>query len=134
MSLRFIADQGRLTGGIRPLLKDAGTRAGKPGLGPKLKSFLADTALNIFKDDVPGREAVATTIPLEGRVDDPNLQLVPTILGVVRNAFVRGLGDSLRGLPPPRAKEKEGVLEQARRALTPGKGRQPRAQPEGERR
>jgi hypothetical protein len=129
MSLRFRAEDGRLSGGIRPILRGAGTRAAKPGLGPKLKSFLADASLNIFKDDVPGRHAVATTIPIEGRVDDPNLQLVPTILGVVRNAFVRGLADSLRGLPPPKAKEQQSTVEQARRAL--GKGRQPRAQPEG---
>jgi hypothetical protein len=131
MSLRFSADQGRLTGGIRPILQGAGTHAAKPGLGPKLKSFLADATLEIFKDEVPGRNAVATTIPIEGRVDDPNLQLLPTILGVVRNAFVRGLADSLQGLPPPQAPEKEGAVEQARRALSPGRGRQPRAQPEG---
>ena len=134
MSVRFAAEEGRLSGGVRPILKDAGTRAAKPGLGPKLKSFLADAALHIFKDEVPGREAVATTIPIEGRVDDPDLQLVPTILGVVRNAFVRGVADSLRGLPPPKAKAKEGTVEQARRALTPGRGNQPRAQPPGGRR
>ncbi len=132
MSLRFRAEDGRLSGGIRPILKGAGMRASKPGLGPKLKSLIADASLNIFKDDVPGRKAVATTIPIEGRVDDPNLQLLPTILGVVRNAFVRGLSDSLQGLPPPKAKEKEGTVEQARRALTPGRGKLPRAQPEGE--
>jgi hypothetical protein len=130
MSLRFRAEEGNLTGGVRPILKDAGTRPAAPGLGPKLKSFLADASLSIFSDDVPGREAVATTIPIEGRVDDPDLQVVPTILGVVRNAFVRGLADSLAGLPPPKAEEKEGVLKQARRALDPGRGRQPRAQPE----
>jgi hypothetical protein len=131
MSLRFRADDGQLSGGVRPILKDAGTRPAGPGLGPKLKSFLADASLKMFKDDVPGRQAVATTIPIEGRVDDPKLQLVPTILGVVRNAFVRGLSDSLEGLPPPKAKEREGVLEQARRALSPERGRQPKAQPEG---
>jgi hypothetical protein len=129
MSIRFRAVDGRLTGGVRPFLQDAGTRAAAPGLGPRLKSFLADASLEIFEDDVPGREAVATTIPISGRVDDPDLQLVPTILGVVRNAFVRGLADSVAGLPPPKAKEKEGVLEQARRALSPGRGKQPRAQP-----
>jgi hypothetical protein len=129
MSLRFRAEDGRLSGGVRPILRGAGTRAARPGLGAKLKSFLADASLNIFKDDVPGRHAVATTIPIEGRVDDPGLQLVPTILGVVRNAFVRGLADSLQGLPPPKAKERQSTVEQARRAI--GKGRQPRAQPEG---
>jgi uncharacterized protein involved in outer membrane biogenesis len=129
VSIRFRAAEGRLSGGVRPFLKDAGTRAAGPGLGAKLKSFLADASLEIFEDDVPGREAVATTIPIGGRVDDPDLQLVPTILGVVRNAFVRGLADSVSGLPPPKAKEREGVLEQARRALSPGRGKQPRAQP-----
>jgi hypothetical protein len=129
MSIRFQAEDGKLSGGIRPILRNAGTRASKPGLGAKLKSFLADATLNIFKDDVPNRHAVATTIPIEGRVDDPSLQLVPTILGVVRNAFVRGLSDSLQGLPPPKAKERQSTLEQARRSL--GAGRQPRAQPEG---
>jgi hypothetical protein len=131
MSLRFRAEDGMLSGGIRPLLKGVQTRPGKPGPVPKLKSFLADTTLNIFKDEVPGRNAVASTIPIEGRVDDPELQLVPTILGVVRNAFVRGLADSLRGLPPPKAEKPEAAVDQARRALTPGRGRQPRAQPEG---
>jgi hypothetical protein len=48
---------------------------------------------------------------------------------VIRNAFVRGVSDSLQGLPPPKAKEQQSTLEQARRAL--GKGRPPRAQPEG---
>lgn len=130
VSIRFRAVDGQLTGGVRPILKDASTRAGKPGLGAKLKSALADASLKIFKDDVPGREAVATTIPIVGRVDDPQMQLVPTLLGVVRNAFVRGLADSLEGLPPPKAKEREGVLEQARRAVKPGPRAQPRAQPQ----
>jgi hypothetical protein len=130
LSLRFRAVDGNLTGGIRPILKDAGTRPAKPDLGAKLKSALADASFKIFKDDVPGRNAVATTIPIEGRVDDPKMQLVPTMLGVVRNAFVRGLTDSLEGLPPPKAKEKEGVVQQARRALSPNPRAQPRAQPQ----
>jgi hypothetical protein len=131
MSLRFRAEDGHLSGGVRPILRGAGTRASKPGVVPQLKSFLADASLNIFKDDVPGRQAVATTIPIEGRVDDPNLQLLPTILGVVRNAFVRGLSDSLKGVPPPKASKEQGTLEQARRALSPGRSGQPKAQPEG---
>jgi hypothetical protein len=132
LSVRFRAEEGRLSGGLRPILKGAGTRPAKPNLGAKLKSLLADAAISIFSDDVPGRDAVATTIPIQGTVDDPEAQVWPTILGVVRNAFVRGLADSLAGLPPPKAKEKEGKLEQARRALSPKRGNQPRAQPETE--
>jgi hypothetical protein len=130
MAVRFRAEDGKLSGGIRPFLEGAGTRAAKPGLGPKLKSLLADGAISIFSDDVPGRDAVATTIPIEGTVDAPKAQVWPTVLGIVRNAFVRGLTDGLSGLPPPKAGEEEGKLEQARRALSPKRGNQPRAQPE----
>ncbi|HET8540471.1 MAG TPA: DUF748 domain-containing protein [Anaeromyxobacter sp.] len=130
MSLRFRADDGRISGGIRPVVKGASTRPSRPGLLADLESALADAALALFEDDVPGREAVATTIPISGTVDDPKAQAIPTVIGVLRNAFVRGLADSLSGLPPPKAKEREGVLEQARRGLS--RGGQPRAQPREE--
>jgi hypothetical protein len=129
LSIRFQAADGRISGGIRPILKDPGTRPAEPGLRAKIESGLADAALDIFSDDVPGRDAVATTIPLSGTVDDPDAQAIPTIVGILRNAFVRGLADSFAGLPPPRAAEREGALEQARRGLSRGEG-QPRAQPE----
>jgi hypothetical protein len=128
LSVRFRAVAGNLSGGVRPVLSNASTKPAHPGLGPALKSLVADAALEIFGDDVPGRDAVATTIPIQGTVDDPKAQPVPTILGVLRNAFVRGLTDGLGGLPPPTAKKKESVPEQARRALSPSRG-PPRAQP-----
>lgn len=129
MSVRFRAEDGRITGGIRPVLTGASTRPSKPGLLAQVESVLADAALKLFKDDVPGRQAVATTIPISGSVEDPQAQGIPTAIGVLRNAFVRGLADSLSGLPPPKAKERQGVLEQAREGLSPRK--QPRAQPGG---
>jgi hypothetical protein len=132
LSLRFRAEGGALSGGVRPIVKNASTKPVKGGLGNQLKSALADASLEIFGDDVPGRDAVATTIPIRGSVDDPKAQLVPTVLGVLRNAFVRGLAGSLQGLPPPTAKKKESVPKQARRALSPDRG-PPRAQPTGNR-
>ncbi len=111
MSVRFRAEDGRITGGVRPILKDVNTRASKPGLLAKLESALADAALKLFEDEVPGRHAVATTIPIAGTVDDPQAQAIPTAIGVLRNAFVRGLADSMAGLPPPKAKARQGVLE-----------------------
>lgn len=128
MAVRFAAKEGRLSGGVRPLLRGAEVKAGRGDLGTRLKALLADAALDIFSDERPGPDVVATTIPIEGTVKGPQVQAVPTIMGILRNAFVRGLSDSMSGLPPPRAKEREGVLEQARRALSPGGG-QPRAQP-----
>jgi len=125
---RFTAKGGELTGGVRPFVKGADLKAAEPGVGPKLKEWIGDAALKIFKDDDTG--AVATTIPIEGSVKGPQIQAVPTILGVLRNAFVRGLRGGLSGVPPPKSEEKEGVMEQARRAFKPERG-QPRAQPEG---
>jgi hypothetical protein len=125
---RFTAKGGELTGGVRPFVKGADLKAAEPGLGPKLKEWIGDAALTIFKDDETG--VVATTIPIEGTVKGPQIQAVPTILGVLRNAFVQGLRGGLSGVPPPKAEKKEGVMEQARRAFKPERG-QPRAQPEG---
>lgn len=118
LALRFRAENGKLSGGLRPVVKGASTKASDEGIGPKLKSALADLSLNLFSDDVPGRDAVATTIPIEGTVNAPQIQAVPTILGILRNAFVRGLAFSLSGLPPDKAEKKEGVLRQARRAFS----------------
>jgi hypothetical protein len=128
VSVRFQAKDGALSGGVRPILKDPEVDSAEEGIGAKLKAWLVDTALDIFSDDVPGRDAVATTIPIQGTVDAPKIQTIPTILGIVRNAFVVGLADSLENLPPARAREKQGTLEQARRALSRDEG-PPRAQP-----
>jgi hypothetical protein len=123
---RFQAKAGALTGGVRPFVRGLDLEAAEPGPGPKIKEWIGDAAFAIFKDD---RGHVATTIPIEGVVEGPQIQAVPTILGVLRNAFVRGLGRGLAGVPPPKAEKKEGVLDQARRAFQPERG-QPRAQPE----
>jgi hypothetical protein len=118
LAVRFRAEDGRLTGGLRPVVKGASTKASEEGLGAKLKSALADLSLKIFSDDVPGRDAVATTIPLVGRIDAPQVQAIPTVLGILRNAFVQGLAFGMSGLPPEKAEQKEPVVRQARRAFS----------------
>ncbi|WP_242394250.1 DUF748 domain-containing protein [Anaeromyxobacter oryzisoli] len=130
VAVAFKALDGRLDGGVRPVLKGAELKAAKPGIGNALKALVGNAALDIFADETRGRDAVATTIPIQGTVTGPQIQAVPTIVGILRNAFVRGLTASFSALPPPKAKKKEGVLEQARRGLSPGHG-PPRAQPSG---
>jgi hypothetical protein len=129
LSARFVAENGAVRGGIRPVLKNPDVDQGKPGLGEKLKAGLVDLSLDLFSDDVPKRDGVATTIPIRGEVNAPQVQAIPTILGIVRNAFVTGLADSLENLPLPEADEPEGVVRQARRALSQEEG-PPRAQPQ----
>ncbi|BDG08398.1 DUF748 domain-containing protein [Anaeromyxobacter paludicola] len=101
LSVRFAAESGKITGGLRPVLKDPSVKA-KPdaGLFKRLEAAVADVALDLFSDRVPGRHAVATTIPIRGDVSDPKAQVWPTIFGVLRNAFVTGVMNSVAGLPP----------------------------------
>jgi Domain of Unknown Function (DUF748) len=116
LSLRFKSVDGHVTGGIRPVLKNPGLQQAKPGLGAKLKEILADIGIELFSDRVPGRNAVATTIPIEGDVRRPDAQVWPTVLGIVRNAFVEGLTNSLAHLPPSGGGEEQQPETKARRA------------------
>jgi hypothetical protein len=108
--------RGVLTGGIKPILKNVKVAAADNGLGNKIKALLADVAVKIFSDRVPGRNAVSTIIPIHGDLKKPDVQLVPTVLAVLRNAFVEGLSASLTNVPPPQGQG--GILHQARQALS----------------
>ncbi len=129
--VEFKANDGYITGGVKPVLKNVEVRPAKDDLGTRVKAWLADAALDIVSDRVPGRNAVATTIPIKGRLDDPKAQVWPTILSTIRNAFVIGISSGFSNLPPPTSDEKQGVLEQAAQALQEDKG-PAKAQPEGE--
>ena len=126
----FKSAKGRITGGVKPVLKNVEVKPAEGGLGNRLKAWLADETLHLFSDRVPGRNAVATVIPIEGRLASPDVQLWPTIFGVVRNAFVEGMSASFHDVPPPAAEKKESVLGQAKHAVKKNAG-PPKAQPEG---
>jgi hypothetical protein len=126
----FVSKEGMLKGGVKPLLKNVEISADEPGFWDRLKAWMADTSVELASDRVPERNAVATTIPISGRLTDPKLQLWPTILGVVRNAFVRGLASGFTNLPPPTAPAKEGPLTQVKKALLNDSAGPPKAQPE----
>jgi uncharacterized protein DUF748 len=124
----FQARNGLITGGIMPLLKDAEVERVDSSLITKMKEILIDNTLSIISDRVPGRRAVASTIPIEGKIRDPNMQFLPALLGLLRNAFVEGLAEGLNQLPLPHAKNPQGAFEQAAEALTPGTNA-PKVQP-----
>jgi hypothetical protein len=126
--VEFRAKGGEITGGVKPVLKNVRVRATEDDLGNRLKAWVADKGLRLFSDRVPDRNAVATVVPIKGKLTDPDIQLWPTILGVIRNAFVEGISSGFTHLPPPTADKKEGVLEQAKEALDKDQG-PPEAQP-----
>jgi hypothetical protein len=118
----------KIEGGVRPVLKNPKVVQAKPGIGNWFKKVLADAGVKILSDRVPGRNAVATTVPIKGDVTKPDAQLWPTVLGVIRNAFVEGVSESFEQLPPPEAEKKQPLLQQAAEALNKKKAA-PKTQP-----
>ena len=117
---RFECKGGKLRGGIKPILRDAHIQSTDNSLVSQLKAGLVDTSLRLFSDRVPNRNAIATVIPIEGTVDSPDLQLWPTVLGVVRNAFVEGFSETYRTLPPAEERAKSAFLSQISSAVSKG--------------
>jgi hypothetical protein len=127
----FISRKGEITGGVKPVLKNVEVRPTESGVWNRLEAWLADKSVELASDRVPGRNAVATVVPIKGRLMSPDVQLWPAILGVIRNAFVQGLASGFAHVPPDTAEKKEGVVEQAKHALEKDHG-PPKAQPQGE--
>lgn len=125
----FECHAGKLEGGVKPVLKDVEVEQGKPGLGNAIKAVVADKAVDLLSDDVGGRDAVATVVPIRGDLTSPDVQLWPSIIGVLRNAFVVGVSESYAHLPLPEAGKKEGPVKQLIKGLD--KLDTPKAQPEG---
>jgi hypothetical protein len=107
MAIRFAADEGRVSGAVRPSVEGGGTRAADPGLVDGIKSALADASLDVFGDPAMERAGV-TTIPIVGVVKDPDARPLPVVIGLLRNAFVQGLTSALRGPPPAGVRERRG--------------------------
>jgi hypothetical protein len=127
---RFGCKDGKLTGAVQPVIKDAEVKAAKDDFGTKVKAWAANLGVDLLSDRVPGRNAVSTVVPIEGDLTDPQIQLWPTIFGVFRNAFVQGIGEAFSHVPPRRADEPQNVFEQATTAISRKAGL-PKEQPRG---
>jgi hypothetical protein len=113
----FECRNGKLSGGIKPVMKNVEVVQGKKGLGNAIKAVLADAAVKIFSDRVGDRDAVATVIPIRGDITSPDIQVWTAISGVIRNAFVIGVSESFNRLPLPKADKPQGPLRQVLDAL-----------------
>ena len=99
--VEFDCRNGQLTGGVKPVLKNVKVRPADQGFFSAIKAWVTDLAVKVFSDRVPNRNAVATVIPIKGTLTGPDVQLWPSIFGVLRNAFVEGLTSGYAHLPPP---------------------------------
>lgn len=118
--------KGALKGDVKVMARDVHVD-GLETVGDKLKALGANIAFKILADKEENR-TVATTLPLRGSLDTPDVQIWPTILGVVRNAFVDTLNWGFGDLPVKTAPKKEGVIEQIVNGLD-GKKEGVKAQP-----
>jgi hypothetical protein len=100
MMARFGCEKGTLTGGLQPVLKNGHVESLGPDFGKKLEAALADGGVELLSDRVPGRNAVSTIIPIHGNLNKPKLDTWTAITGVLRNAFVVGLRETLQQLTP----------------------------------
>jgi len=98
---RFGCEKGTLKGGLQPVLKNGHIESLGADFGKKLEAALADGGVELLSDRVPGRNAVSTIIPVHGNLNKPKLDVWTAISGVLRNAFVVGLRETLQQLPPP---------------------------------
>jgi len=117
----FSAVDGKISGGVKPILKNLEMAAWSASLMEKFKTALIDVTLAILSDRVPGREAVAGIIPFSGEITSPNAQVMPAVLSIVRNAFVIGLASGFAHLPPP--EEATGAVGAAANAAAGGGGK-----------
>jgi hypothetical protein len=101
--VEFDCRNGELTGGIKPVLKNVKIRPGNKKFFTVLEAWATDLAIKLFSDRVRDRNAVATVIPIKGTLTGPNVELWPSIFGVLRNAFVEGLTSGYAFLPPKTA-------------------------------
>ena len=126
---QFNAKNGHITGGVKPVLHDVELAPANPSPWTSLKAWIADLGLDIFSTHQGSDEKkLATVVPIRGTVNDPQAQLWPTIMGVVRNAFVEGVTEGFANVPPQTAEKKQTPVEQLGNALSKQKG-PPKAQP-----
>lgn len=132
---RFESRDGKVYGGLRPVLHDVSVSSVGEGFFDALRASVADIGIGFVSRDESesedGRGTVATLVPFRGELDSPDIQLWPAVLGVVRHAFVESLLQGFANLPPE-ADEDRGLIDQAVRALSPKSKNPIRAEPDGD--
>ncbi|HVX94799.1 MAG TPA: DUF748 domain-containing protein [Polyangia bacterium] len=99
--VEFQIRQNQIIGGIKPLLRNIEVRPVGTSLWDRLKATLVDIGMDVVSDRVPGRDAVAGIVPIQGSLNDTQAELWPAVVSVLRNAFVQGIAAGFSRLPPP---------------------------------
>ena len=97
MYSELAAAEGRFEGYVRPILEDPKFASANEEEGPFRKAWegLVNLAAKILENKQENQ--VATQIPLRGELAEPDVDLVTTIVNLMRNAFVAAFSHSLEG-------------------------------------
>jgi hypothetical protein len=98
MYSELAAAEGRFEGYVRPILDDPKLfDADEDSQGPFRKAWeaLVNVAANILENRE--EQQVATQIPLRGEIQQPDAELLPAMINLLRNAFVAAFSHSLEG-------------------------------------
>jgi hypothetical protein len=120
---------GIISGGVKPILRNVKITAAKDSPTAKIMAVAVQATAKLFANEEGGEDIIGTTIPIGGTVASPKGQFVPTLLGILRNAFVEPLPDGYADVPPKKAPEKQSLITQIVKAFSKDEG-PPKAQPE----
>jgi hypothetical protein len=98
--LQFSVHDGRLEGGLRPIVTNAEVAAEDSGLLSKLEDWVVSAAIELFSRDMGSRERLAATIPLAGPLQDPRAPLWTALWTVIENAFLDAIETGFGHLRP----------------------------------
>ena len=93
-----VVQDGKLRGYVKPLLVKVDLADVGDGQGNILENIwgtIVGTVMEIFKNQP--RDQVATRVPLEGDLNNPDAAILPTIWNIFRNAFVQGFSKNIDG-------------------------------------
>ncbi len=96
MYTEVAAKNGSFTGYVKPLIKDldvVGKEDRDDNILQKLWEGIAGASAEVFENQP--RDQVATKIPFEGRLDNPETNTWTMIVNILQNAFIRAIQPSL---------------------------------------
>jgi len=79
--------EAQLAGTIKPIIQNLHLSAAEESALPEIEAWLANAGGGVAADIVPGRNGVASVIPISGSVNDPKVDLLPAIFALLHNAY-----------------------------------------------
>lgn len=104
--VNFNSAKGKLSGDAKVIIDNPKVTDATGKVSDKLKAGVANLAIKILSNDEKGKERIATVVPVKGSLENPSPQVWPSILGVIRNAFVDAVNWGFEDLPQQSPGEK----------------------------